>query len=70
MYLITKFKLMIAYGGTINCSWKFHSIKVTVGENLLYIPIISIQMVCLDVVLGVQCLQSLEKMTLNFKKFS
>ena len=58
---------MIADGGTINCSWKCHSIKLNMGEYLLDSPTISIQMGGVDVVLGVQWLQSLGTISLNFQ---
>jgi hypothetical protein len=58
---------MIVDGGAINCSGKFHSIKLTMGEYFLDIPMISIKMGGVDVVLGVQWLQSLVTMTLNFQ---
>jgi hypothetical protein len=48
---------MIVYGCTINCSRKCHSIKINMGEYLLDIPLISIQMDGVDIVLGVQWLQ-------------
>ena len=37
-----KFQVMIAYGGTINCSRKCHSIVLNIGEYLLDSPMISI----------------------------
>jgi hypothetical protein len=58
---------MIADGGTINCSGKCESIKLNMGEYFLDIPMISIQMGGTDVVLGVQWLQSLGIMCLNFQ---
>jgi hypothetical protein len=59
---------MIVDGGTINCSGKCHSIKLTMGEYLLDSPMIAIQMGGVDVVLGVQWLQSLGTMALNFQE--
>ena len=50
---------MIANGGTINCSGKCHNIKLSMGEYVLNIPILSIPMGGANVVLGVQWLQSL-----------
>jgi hypothetical protein len=61
---------MIAYGGTINCSRKCHSIKLNMGEYFLDSPMISIQMRGVDVVLWVQWLQSLGTMALNFQDIS
>jgi hypothetical protein len=66
VFTATKFQVMISYGGTINCSGKCHSIKLNMREYLFDSPTISIQMGSVDVVLGVQWLQSLEKMALNF----
>jgi hypothetical protein len=58
---------MIANGGTINCSGKFHSIKLNMGEYFLDSPMIDIQIGGVDVVLGVEWLQSLATMALNFQ---
>jgi hypothetical protein len=44
---------MIADGGTINYSGKCHSINLNMGDYLLDIPMISIQMGGVDVALGV-----------------
>ena len=44
---------MIANGGTIDWSCKFHNINITMGEYVLNIPIITIQMGGDGVVLGV-----------------
>ena len=59
---------MVANGGTINCSGKCHNIKLTMGEHVLNIPIISIPMGGVDVVLGVQWLQSLGMIAFNFQE--
>ena len=59
---------MIADGGTINCSGKFHNINLAMGEYVLNSPMISIPMGGVDVVLGVQWLQSLGTMAFNFQK--
>jgi hypothetical protein len=56
IYLAPEFQVMIAYGGTINCSEKFHSININTGEYFLDSPMIAIQMKGVDVVLGVQWL--------------
>jgi hypothetical protein len=58
---------MIVDGGTINVSGKCHSIKFNMGDYLLDSPMIYIQMGDVDVVLGVQWLQSLGTMALNFQ---
>ena len=42
---------MVANGGTINFSGKFHNIKLTMGEHVLNSPILSIPMGGFDVVL-------------------
>jgi hypothetical protein len=67
VYPAPEFQVMIADGGTINCSGKCHSIKLNMGEYFLDSPMISIQMGGVDVVLGVQWLQSLGTMALNFQ---
>ena len=67
VYPALGFKIMIADGGTINCSWKFHNINLTMGEYVLNSPMISIPMGGDDVVLGFQWLQSLGTMAFNFQ---
>jgi hypothetical protein len=62
-----EFQVMIANGGTINYFRKFHSINLNMGEYLLDNSMISIQMGGANVVLGVQWLQSLGTMALNFQ---
>ena len=59
---------MVANGGTINFSRNFHNIKLTMGEYVLNIPILSIPMGGVDVVLGVQWLQSLGTMYFIFQE--
>ena len=59
---------MIVYGGTINCSGRCHSIKLTMGEYLLDSPMIAIQMGGVDFILGIKWLQSLVTMALNFQE--
>jgi hypothetical protein len=66
-YPTPKFQVMIADGDTINFSGKYHIIKLNKGDYFLDIPMISIQMGSVDVVLGVQWLQSLGTMALNFQ---
>jgi hypothetical protein len=59
---------MITYGGTMNFSRKCQSIDPTMGQYLLDSPMIAIQMGVDDVVSGVQWLQSLGMMALDFQK--
>jgi hypothetical protein len=59
---------MIADGGTINYSGKCNKINLTMGEYVMNIPMISIPMGCVDVVLGIQLLQSLGTMAFNFQE--
>ena len=47
---------MVANGGTLNCSVKFHNINLTMGEYVLNSPMLSIPMGGDDVVLGVKWL--------------
>ena len=68
VYLAPEFQVMIANGGTINCSGKCHNINLDTGEYVLNSPMISIPMGGVDVVLGVQWLQSLGTMAFNFQK--
>jgi len=60
------FQVMIVDGGAINCFGKCHGIKLNMGEYLFDSLMIVIQMGGDDFVLGVQWLQSLGTMALNF----
>ena len=51
LYLAPEFEVMVANGGSINCSGKCHNIKLTMGEYVLNSPMISIPMGGVDVVL-------------------
>jgi hypothetical protein len=62
------FQVMIADGGTINCSGKCNKINLTMGEYVMNIPMISIPMGGANVVLGIQWLQSLGTMDFNFQE--
>ena len=66
IYPALEFQVMIANGGTINCSGKSHKITLTIGEYVLNSPMLAIPMGCVDVVLGVQWLQSLGMVAFNF----
>ena len=59
---------MIADGGIINCSRKFHNIILTMWEYVLNSPMIAIAMCSVNVVLGIQWLQSLGTMAFNFQE--
>ena len=59
---------MVANGGTINFSGKCHNIKLSMGEFVLNIPLLSIPMGGVDVVLRVQWLQSLGMLAFNFQE--
>jgi hypothetical protein len=68
VYPAPKFQVIIGDGGAINCSRKFHSIKLNMEEHFLDSPKITIQMGGVYVVLGVQWLQSLGTiLALNFQ---
>lgn len=66
IYPAPEFQLMIANGGTINCSGKCHKITLTMGGYVSNSPMLSIPMGGVDVVLGVQWLQSLGTVDFNF----
>ena len=66
VYPAPEFQVMIADGGTINCLWKCHNINLTMGVYVLNSPMFSIPMGGVDIVLGVQWLQSLGTMAFNF----
>ena len=59
---------MIANRGPINCSGKCHNINQFMEECVLANPILSIPMGGVDVVLGVQWLQSLGTIAFNFQE--
>ena len=53
LYPTLQCQVMVENGGTINCSGKFHNIKLTMGEYVLNSPMLSIPVGGVDVVLGV-----------------
>ena len=59
---------MITYGGTINFLGKCNKINLTMGGYVMNIPMISIPMGGVDVVLGIQWLQSLGTVDFNFQE--
>jgi hypothetical protein len=68
VYPTPEFQVMIADGGTINCSGKCNKINLTMGEYVINSPMISIPMGGVDVVLGIQWLQSLGTVAFNFQE--
>ena len=67
IYLALEFQVMVADGKTINYTRKWHNINLSMGEYALKIPMITIPMGVVDVVLGVQWLQSLGIVDFNFQ---
>ena len=63
-----EFQVMIADGGTMNCSRKCNNMNLTMGEYVMNSLMISIPMGGADVVLGIQWLQSLGTMAFNFQE--
>ncbi len=61
-------QVMVANGGTINFSRKYHNIKLSMGEYVLNGPMLPIPMGGADIVLGVQWLQSLGTIAFNFQE--
>ena len=59
---------MVANGETINCSGKFHNIKLSMGEYVFNSSILSIPMGGVDVVLGLQWLQTFGMVAFNFQE--
>ena len=59
---------MVVDGKTINYAGKCHNINLSMGEYVLRSPMIAIPMGGVDVVLGVQWLQSLGTISFNFQK--
>eukprot|EP00253_Pinus_taeda_P024425 PITA_24425 len=68
LYPAPECQVMVASGGTINCSGKCHNIKLSMGEYVLNSPMLSIPMGGADVVLGVQWRQSLGTIAFNFQE--
>ena len=68
LYPTPECQVMVENGGRINCSRKCHNIKLSMGEYVLTSPILSILMGGVDVVLGVQWLQSLGTIAFNFQE--
>ena len=68
LYPTPECQVMVANGGTINFSRKFHNIKITMGEYVFSTPMLSIPMGGVDVVIGVQWLQSLGIVAFNFQE--
>jgi hypothetical protein len=68
VYPTPEFQVMIADGGTINCSGKCNKINLTMGEYVMNSPMIAIPMGGVDVVLGIQWLQSLGTVAFNFQE--
>ena len=54
VYPALEFQVMIADGGTINCSRKCQNINLTIREYVLNSLMISIPMGGVDIVLGIQ----------------
>jgi hypothetical protein len=68
IYPAPEFQVMIADGGTINCSRKCNKINLTMGKYVMNSPMIVIPMGGADVVLEIQWLQSLGTMAFNFQE--
>jgi hypothetical protein len=68
VYPALEFQVMIIDGGTINFSRKCNKINLTMGEYVMNSPIIAIPMGGVDVVQGIQWLQSLGTMDFNFQE--
>ena len=68
IYPTPEFQVMVAYEKTINCAGKSHNINLSMGEYVLKGPMISIPFGGVDVVLGVQWLQSLGTISFNFQE--
>eukprot|EP00253_Pinus_taeda_P035341 PITA_35341 len=60
LYPTLECQVMVANGGTINFSAKCHNIKISMGEYVLTIPILSIPLGGVDVIIGFQWLQSMD----------
>jgi len=67
LYPALECQVMVANGGTINCSRKCHNIKLSMGEYVLTSLMFSIPMGGVDIVLGVEWLQFLGIIAFNFQ---
>ena len=70
VYVALECQVMIADGGNINYSCKFHNINLAMGEYVLNSAMISIPIGGVDVVLRVQWYNYWEQWILIFKNFS
>src|SRR3984885_9704176 len=68
LYPAPECQVMVANRGTINFSGKCHNIKLSMGKYILTSPMLSIPMGGVDVVLGIQWLQSLGTTDFNFQE--
>jgi hypothetical protein len=68
VYPAPEFQVMIANGGDINCLGKCNKINLTMGEYVMNSSMIFIPMGGVDVVLGIQWLQSLGTVDFNFQE--
>lgn len=59
---------MIANGGSISYGGKCHNVKISAGEYNLTILMYAILVGGVDVVLGVQWLETIGSITMNLKK--
>jgi len=66
IYPALEFQVLIANGGTISCSRKLHSIKLSLRDYHLDCSMLSISMGTTNIVLGVQWLTTLGMIEMNF----
>jgi len=67
-YSVKNFQVMIANGGSINCGGKCHNVKVNIRDYNLTTTMYVIPIGGVNVVLGVQWLETLGNITMNFKQ--
>jgi len=67
-YPVKNFQVMIANGGSISCGGKCHNVKINMGDYNLTTTMYAIPIGGVDVVLGVQWLETLGNITMNFKQ--
>ena len=68
IYPAPEFQVLIADGGTVSCSGKFHIIKLSMGDYQLDTPMYAISMGVANIVLGVQWLTTLGTIEMNFQE--
>ena len=65
---INNFQVLIANGGTMKCGGRCENVKLQMGDYQLKTHMFAIDMGSFDIVLGVEWLHTLGKITMNFQE--